>query len=403
MKNLQELSSLAVLGGQPTVTQKLASWPIFDDREREAVGQVLESGAWGGYSPVVKAFEQCFAQAHGCEFGISTANGTLSLEAALIACGVGHGDEVIVPPITFAATATAVLRIGAVPVFSDIERNSFNLDPCRLEEAISERTKAMIPVHFAGHPADLDQIMNIAAKRNLVVLEDCAHAHGASWRGRNVGSIGSLGSFSFQQSKNMTAGEGGILVTNDPVLAEKTWSIANQGRDRSGAWYEHNSLGTNLRMTGFQAAILNVQLDRVPEQIELRQRNAVKLSSALQRSGAFLPPVVAKEATGHAFHLFVVRMREERLKASQKMRWCGRLLRRASLAFPLTHSRSIETACSNRSNGERYHARRPKQCAKSVSGSLTMSCSPMTWLLPRLRAHSRKWPRTGGTFFTTRR
>jgi dTDP-4-amino-4,6-dideoxygalactose transaminase len=302
-----EFSSLALLGGEPVLTGGLAAWPVFDDAEREGLKQVLESGVWGGYSPAVKAFESAFAEAHDCQYGISLANGTLSLEAALLACGVGPGDEVIVPPITFAATATAVLRVGAVPVFSDIEEISFNLDPLLLEEAITPRTRAIIPVHFAGHPANMDELLRISRQHGLIVIEDCAHAHGAAWHGRKVGSFGSFGSFSFQQSKNMTAGEGGILVTNSASLAQKAWSIGNQGRLPTGAWYQHDSLGSNFRLTGFQAAILNAQFARLSGQLARRKENAQRLSSALARTGFFFPPQIAPEADPHAFHLFVVR------------------------------------------------------------------------------------------------
>ncbi|MGH3630664.1 MAG: DegT/DnrJ/EryC1/StrS family aminotransferase, partial [Sciscionella sp.] len=280
----------------------MATWPVFDDTERDGLKQVLESGVWGGYSPAVKAFEAAFAEAHDCQHGISLANGTLSLETALLACDVGPGDEVIVPPITFAATATAVLRVGAVPVFSDIEGTFFNLDPRLIEEAVTPRTKAIIPVHFAGHPANMDELLRISQERGLILIEDCAHAHGAAWKGRKVGSFGSFGSFSFQQSKNMTAGEGGILVTNDASLAEKAWSIGNQGRLPTGAWYQHDSLGSNFRLTGFQAAVLNAQFARLPGQLSRRNENAERLSSALAQTGFFFPPQIAPEARPHAFH-----------------------------------------------------------------------------------------------------
>ena len=300
-------ASLALLGGEPVLTRGLAAWPVFDDAEREGLKQILESGVWGGYSPAVKVFESAFAEAHDCRYGISLANGTLSLEAALLACDIGPGDEVIVPPITFAATATAVLRVGAVPVFIDIEGRSFNLDPLLLEEAITPRTKAIIPVHFAGYPANMDELLRISQRHGLILIEDCAHAHGAAWKGRKVGSFGAFGSFSFQQSKNMTAGEGGILVTNNANLAEKAWSIGNQGRLPTGAWYEHDSLGSNFRLTGFQAAILSAQFARLPGHLARRRENADRLSAGLARTGFFFPPQIGPEAQPHAFHLFVVR------------------------------------------------------------------------------------------------
>lgn len=306
------MSLLALLGGRPVRDRPFASWPIFDDAERAALNQVLESGVWGGYSPAVQQFEASFAKQHDCRFGVSTCNGTLSLEAALHALGIGANDEVIVPPITFVATATAVLRVGAIPVFADIDSRSYNLDPAQVDRSITKRTRAIIPVHFGGHPADLDALISLAHHHNLAVLEDCAHAHGASWKGRKVGSFGDISSFSFQQSKNLTAGEGGILVTNNEGLAAKSWTFANQGRVAGGAWYQHDFLGTNLRLTGLQAAVLNAQLARLPEHLERRARNAEFLTSRL-RGGPVIPPAIDPRVTAHGFHLYIVRLDAKQL------------------------------------------------------------------------------------------
>ncbi len=273
---------------------------------------VFESGEWGGYGAAVKEFETAFAAAHDCRFGVCTSNGTLSLEAALISCGVRTGDEVIVPPITFVATATAVLRVGAIPVFVDIDPKTYNLDPTHVREAISSKTKAIIAVHFAGHPADIDALISIASQAGLVVIEDCAHAHGASWKGKKVGSFGQFGSFSFQQSKNMTAGEGGILLTNDERLADLAWTQSNQGRTRGGAWYQHDRLGTNLRLTSLQAAILSVQLSHLDERLEKRSTNARILASAIGGEMLLSPPAFDPRVTTHGLHLFVMRLNSER-------------------------------------------------------------------------------------------
>ncbi len=282
------------------------------DAEREALVQAFDSGEWGGYGAVVREFEAAFAAAHDSQFGITTANGTLSLEAALISCGVGAGHEVIVPPISFIATASAVLRVGAIPVFVDIDPGTYNLDPARVSEAITPNTKAVIPVHFAGHPVDLDALLPIAAKAGIAMVEDCAHAHGASWKGKKVGSFGQFGSFSFQQSKNMTAGEGGILTTNDENLADLAWAQSNQGRSRGGAWYQHDRLGTNLRLTSLQAAILNVQLKHLDEQLDRRSKNARTLATALGDELLLKPPAFDLRVTAHGLHLFVMRLNLER-------------------------------------------------------------------------------------------
>jgi dTDP-4-amino-4,6-dideoxygalactose transaminase len=312
------MSKLALFGGSPVRTTPLPAWPVFDEAERLALAEVLESRSWGGYSPKVKEFETSFAAAHDCRFGVSAVNGTLTLESALLASGIGPGAEVIVPPITFIATATAVLRTGATPVFADIDPKTYNLDPARVEEAINARTRALIPVHFAGHPADMDALMPLARKHDLVVIEDCAHAHGASWRARKVGSFGDFGSFSFQESKNMTAGEGGILVTNDADRAGKAWAFANQGRIPGGAWYQHESLGTNLRLTGFQAALLSAQLARLPEQLRAREQAAAYLTSQLRDSGVLAAPEIDPRVTRHGLYLFMLRLNSERLGGASK-------------------------------------------------------------------------------------
>src|SRR5581483_3129075 len=226
---------LALLGGTPVRSRPFVRWPVFDDRERRALDEVLESGVWGGYHPKIKQFEEAFASFHGARYGVSTANGTVSLEAALLAAGVGSGDEVIVPTITFIATAAAVLRVGAIPVFADIGPD-YNLDPGRVREAITPRTRALIPVHFAGRPADMDAFGEIAAAHGITIIEDAAHAHGAAWKNRRVGTFGDLASFSFQQAKNLTAGEGGIVIGNSRALMETVRSICNQGRRSGGAW-----------------------------------------------------------------------------------------------------------------------------------------------------------------------
>ncbi|MGH9769439.1 MAG: DegT/DnrJ/EryC1/StrS family aminotransferase [Blastocatellia bacterium] len=306
------MTRLAIFGGEPIRKNPFARWPQFDEREKAALIEVLESGVWGGYNPKVAEFERAFADFHDAKFGVAAANGTVTLEAALLAAGVRPGDEVIVPPISFIATATAALRIGAVPVFADIDEATYNLDPARLGAAITGRTRAVIPVHFAGQPADMDAINKIADRHDLIVIEDSAHAHGATWRGRHVGSFGSFGSFSFQASKNMTAGEGGILTTNDDTLAEGARSVCNQGRRSGGAWYEHVRLGTNFRLTGFQAAALLAQLERLPGQLETRAANAKYLTEQLSQFDIITAPYVDERVTGHSYYLYPLRLNRKR-------------------------------------------------------------------------------------------
>jgi dTDP-4-amino-4,6-dideoxygalactose transaminase len=301
------MSKLAINGGSPVRTATWPRWPQWDERERERVLGVLASGEWGGFNPVVKDFERTFAQRHQAKHCITAVNGTISLEAALRVLGVGPGDEVIVPPYTFIATANAVRLAGATPVFADIEPDTYNLDIEQVEKAISKRTKAIIPVHFAGLPVDMDELLLIAHAHELAVLEDAAHAHGSTWQGQPMGTHGDIGSFSLQQSKNLTAGEGGILLTNDDELAGKLWSFVNQGRSPAGAWYEHELLGSNLRMTGWQAGILMAQMERFDEQLQRRQANARRLIEILEEIDGPAPMRWDPRADNHAFHLFMMR------------------------------------------------------------------------------------------------
>jgi dTDP-4-amino-4,6-dideoxygalactose transaminase len=300
---------LAILGGSPAVTGHAPVWPFFDDHDRRALNEVLESHVWGGYHESVEELERRFAAFHDAKHGIAVANGTVSLEIGLTAIGIKPGDEVIVPPITFVASATAVARAGAVPVFVDIDPQTINLDPDLVERGITDRTRAIIGVHFAGHPIDLDRLVELCRVRNLQLIEDCAHAHGAQWHDRRVGSFGSFGSFSFQASKNMTAGEGGMLVTNDDELAERARSIRNQGRRTGGAWYEHQTLGTNARLTGFQAVLLLNQLERLPQQLAMRTERAAHLREGLRRVDGLSPtPAMLDERVAlHGYHLFSMR------------------------------------------------------------------------------------------------
>jgi dTDP-4-amino-4,6-dideoxygalactose transaminase len=212
---------------------------------------------------------------------------------------------VITTPYTFVATPSAAFLAGARPVFADIDPATYLIDPARVEAAITERTRAIVPVHIGGCPCDMDAIIDIARRHDLYVLEDACQAWGASWRGQPVGAIGDLGCFSFQASKNINAGEGGAIVTNDPELAERCWSLHNVGRIREGAWYQHEFLGWNYRMTEWQGAILLAQLERLPEHIARRADNAAYLAGRLSGVEGMTPAAVDERVTGHAWHLFI--------------------------------------------------------------------------------------------------
>lgn len=302
---------LALLGGEPVRTQPFSPWPVFGKMEEERLLAVLRGGKWGKLNgSEVAGFEARFASAHGCRHGIGVVNGTVSLRIALLAAGIQAEAEVIVPPYTFFSTASAVVESNAVPVFADIDLDTFNLDPKAVEAAITPRTQAIIPVHFAGQTADMDALMGIAQKRGLVVIEDAAHAHGALHGNRPAGSLGHLGSFSFQSSKNLTAGEGGIITTNDEALAEACRSIHNCGRIAGGVWYEHHAISGNYRLGEFQGAILNCQLDRLEEQTRTRDANGQYLARKISQLPGIHPQKRPAACTRHSYHLFMLRVDE---------------------------------------------------------------------------------------------
>ncbi len=319
--------ALAVAGGDALRTDPYPPWPALGGGDLERVRKVLETPGWGGSSPPVEDFERLFAQYHDAAFGIAVSSGTMALELALHALDIGPGDEVIVPAHSFIATAAAVCRVGGVPVFVDIEADTYNIDPVRAAEALSAATKAGIAVHFGGVMADMDRLGSVAPDSVAHWIEDAAHAHGAEWFGRRAGSVGTIGTFSFQNSKAMTAGEGGILVTNDESLAAKARSITNAGRRPGRGWFEHFALGTNLRMTALQAALLGAQLERLQDQIRRRAANFGRFErelkgvegidlqqapdGATERTRYLLPGRVSQDAFGVGRDGFVAAVQAE--------------------------------------------------------------------------------------------
>ncbi|MDB6016446.1 MAG: btrR [Pedosphaera sp.] len=264
------MANLALKGGTPIRTQPFTSWPIVGDEERKLLLEVFDSGVWSFGGPKEAEFAKKFGAFTGAKESLCVSNGSVSLEIALRALGVGPGDEVIVPALTWHATAWAVVQVGATPVFADISEKDWCIDPAQIRAKITPRTRAIIPVHLYAQIAEMDEILEIAKKNSLFVLEDCAHTHGSRWGDQGVGTLGNIGSFSFQQSKGMTGGEGGILTTNDEELAWKIYGLKNCGRP----WRDGRAgFGGNYRITEFQAAVLLPQLERFEKQLATKTEN----------------------------------------------------------------------------------------------------------------------------------
>jgi dTDP-4-amino-4,6-dideoxygalactose transaminase len=309
---------LAITGGSPVRKKPFPAWPQYDRAEERLLREVLCSRRWGTLGPKVAEFEDAFARYIGVNRCQTVSNGTVSLEVILRALDIGPGDEVIIPPYTFMATATAVLMVGAFPVFADVSPQTITLDPAAAEAAITSRTRAIIPVHMAGVPADMDALAALGDARGIPIVEDAAQAHGSEWKGRRLGSLGTAGSFSFQLSKNMTAGEGGGITTNDRELAERMWSIHHVGRRKDGLWYGHYELAGNYRLTDWQAGILIAQLGRLDRQIETRERNAARLSEELARIDGIQPFTRDPRATRITHHLYMFRYKAEAFGGAAK-------------------------------------------------------------------------------------
>ncbi|HEC33668.1 MAG TPA: DegT/DnrJ/EryC1/StrS aminotransferase family protein [Chloroflexi bacterium] len=280
--------------------------PLMGEEEKQAVLEVLDSGMIA-QGPRVRAFEEAFADMCGVRYAVATSSGTTALHVILLAHGVGSDDEVITTPFTFIATANSILYVGARPVFVDIDPVTFNIDPSQIECAITRRTKAVMPVHLFGLPADMDPILEIAGRHGLAVIEDACQSHGAEYRGKRSGSFGT-GCFSLYPTKNMTSAEGGMITTDDPGIAEKCRVIRQHGMRRR---YYHDELGFNFRMTDVHAAIGLAQLRKLERFNEARIANAAYLTEHLR--GVVVPTV--PEGYRHVFHQYTIRVPDGRRDA----------------------------------------------------------------------------------------
>ncbi len=279
--------------------------PNFGKEEEDAVKEVLESGILAS-GPRTKSFEKEFATYIGVEHAVAMTSGTVALDVALKALNIGPGDEVITSAFSFIASSNCILFQNAKPVFVDIDPRTFNIDPSDVAEKITAKTKALIPVHMFGQPAEMDALKEIAEDNEIALIEDAAQAHGAEYNGQKAGSIGAMGCFSFYATKNMTVGEGGMITTNDPKLADKARLLINHGQSRK---YHHDTLGYNYRMTEFYAAIGSVQLKKLDGFNAKRIENARLLSNGIRNFTGLTVPYVDDDVK-HIFHQYVVRVED---------------------------------------------------------------------------------------------
>jgi dTDP-4-amino-4,6-dideoxygalactose transaminase len=303
------MAELALKGGEKSKKKPFPAWPDYDDAERKALEEVLHSGIWWR-TPGTKTleFEKAFAKFHGAKHGLAVTNGTAALEVTLSAIGIASGDEVIIPDYTFVATASAVLYAGAMPVMVDISPETYCIDAGRAEAAVTPRTKAIIAVHMGGHPADLDALADLSRREGIALIEDSSHAHASEWNGRRIGTIGTAGTFSFQASKLMTAGEGGVILSNDDAFERQARSVHDCGRMPGEWFYSHFINGSNYRLSEWQGAVLTVQLSRLDSQTQRRHRNARLLDKLLAEIPGINPQKLDPRCTrnGHYAYIFHV-------------------------------------------------------------------------------------------------
>lgn len=304
----------AILGGSKAFTGSWQGWPVVGPPEEQELLKVLHSGQWCRLgSPTTPRFEGDFRKMTSSAHTLATSSGTTALLTMLGALDIGPGDEVILPPYTFVATYNVIVQNYALPIFVDTDIESFQIDASRIESAITPQTRALMPVHIGGSPFDVDAVMQVASRHDLPVIEDACQAHFAEWRGKCVGNYGLGGAFSFQGSKNLNAGEGGAIITNNEDFYNKCYSFHHQGSGTNAASLEPGTgtRGSNLRMTEFQAAILLAQMTRIPEQIERRSANANYLTELLSEIPGITPAKLYEGVTRSAYHLYMFRYNKE--------------------------------------------------------------------------------------------
>lgn len=319
---------LAIHGGRPVRTKPWPSWPIWDESAEESVLSILRSGNWfRGRGRTVSEFEAKYAQLLGAKRCVCTVNGTNALLTALHVLDIGVGDEVIVSPYTFIATYNVVIGSCALPVFVDTDPETFQINPDKIEERINENTRAIMPVHILGLPANMDKINAIARKHNLKVIEDACQAWLAEWRGKKCGTLGDLGCFSFQNSKHLPCGEGGAIIGNDEELMDRCYSFHNCGRPYGSVkrTSSYPIIGTNRRMTEYQAAILLSQMKRLESDMERRWTNGQYLTSKIEDIPGIVPHRLYDGVTRAAFHLYPFRYKKEHFNNAPREKFMAAL------------------------------------------------------------------------------
>ncbi len=317
----------ALLGGKPVRTAEFPSWPMIAENDEKAWMQCLRAKHWfrmNGDS--VSSFEKRFASLMGTRDCLATANGTSALLTSLNALGIGPGDEVIVPPYTFVATINVVLLQFALPVFVDTDPETFQIDAKKLESAITEKTRCVIPVHLGGNSADLDAILAMGKKHRLPVLEDACQSHLGEWRGRKLGSLGDAGCFSFQVSKNLSSGEGGAIISDNSELIDRCFAFHTNGAERKPTpAFSYRVKGTNVRMTEFQGTLLQQQMTRLEEQSKVRGQNANYLTEQLKQVPGIQPAKSYAGCTRNAYHLYMFRYDKSRFGGMTRSRFLSAL------------------------------------------------------------------------------
>ncbi len=313
------MNALAITGGSPAAPDlqtRAGTWPRVENAEAETLlRDVLQSGRWGRLhaDSYAEQFENTFAAFQQARHGVAVANGTVSLQLILRTLDIGIGDEVIVPALTFIATASAVAEVGASPIFADVHPETMTIDPDSVAAAITPRTRAIIGVHYGGYPIDFDLLLPLARERGIYLIEDSAHAQGTEWRGTKVGALGVFGSFSFQESKSLPSGEGGIILTNDDALAERARLLHHIGRRMDRPGYMHYALASNYRLTDLQAALLLNQFKRLPDQVQRRHQAGRVLDAALAETEVLLPQRRDERITQRGYYFAIYRYQAEKL------------------------------------------------------------------------------------------